>query len=214
MSSSHDREHLDDLLDRSAPPTTIHTSSIAHELRELQAAVRDQTGRPAPRTRWTRPTIAGLVVLLLVGGATTAVASGWRPDGWVHPVVGSYSYILPSGNTCDIVVSNVQGSDPESMKVMSDFYQDADYAQLLSDDAIAARILKDRAVDVIWALDENGSQVPGGYGTPYYDADQEYQSAISHILSEAATAKIDAGLTDVDPNLTYDGRGDCGEADQ
>jgi hypothetical protein len=215
MSSSHDREHLDDLLDGSAPPTTVQNSSIMYDLHELEAATREVAHRPTKRSRWSRPTIAGVIALLLVGGATTAVAAGWRPDGWVHPVVGNYSYTLPSGTVCEIIVGNVQGSDPKSMQVMSDFYRDADYATLLSDDAIAEQIQKGRAVDVIWALDENGEMVPGGYGTPYYDADQEYDNAVSQILSEAATAKIDdAGLTGVDPNLSYEGRSDCGAADQ
>jgi hypothetical protein len=215
MSSPHDREHLDDLLDRSAPPTTVQNSAIMYDLHELEAAAREASKRPAKHSRWSRPTIAGVVALLLVGGATTAVAAGWRPDGWVHPVVGNYGYTLPSGTVCDMIVGNVQGSDPESMKVMGDFYRDADYAALLSDDAIATRIEKIRDVDVVWALDENGEMVPGGYGTLFYDADEEYESAVSQILSEAAEAEIaDAGLTGVDPNLTYEGRRDCGEAVQ
>jgi hypothetical protein len=90
MSSSHDRNHLDDLLDQSAPPIPTVTNSVTDEVLRLHVLTREAAERTGRHRRWSRPTIAGAIALLLVGGASTAVATGWRPPSWENPVDSSY----------------------------------------------------------------------------------------------------------------------------
>jgi hypothetical protein len=215
MSSSHDRNHLDDLLDQSAPPIPTVTNSVTDEVLRLHVLTREAAERTGRHRRWSRPTIAGAIALLLVGGASTAVATGWRPPSWENPVDSSYTFTLPSGPTCTMLIGNVGGSDPESVQVIRDFYRDADYTKLLDDDAIAAQIQKIR-LDKNTAIDAAGNEVPAGYGTKYYNADEEYKSAVNGILTDAAWTEIESeGLTGVDPNLTWEGIGtDCPESAQ
>lgn len=210
MSPSHDREHLDDLLDQSAPPTTTITNSVTDEVLRLHVLTREAAERTSRRRRWSRPTIAGVIALLLVGGASTAVATGWRPPAWENPVDSTYTYTLPSGASCETYVGNVGGSDPESVQVIRDFYRDIDYETVLTKEAISAQIQKMR-LDKQTAVDAEGNVVAGGYGTEYYNADEEYASAVSSILSDGAWAKLESeGLTGVDPNLTWESAGgDC-----
>jgi hypothetical protein len=101
------------------------------------------------------------------------------------------------------------------LQVIRDFYRDADYTKLLDDDAIAAQIQKIR-LDKNTAIDAAGNEVPAGYGTKYYNADEEYKSAVNGILTDAAWTEIESeGLTGVDPNLTWEGIGtDCPESAQ
>jgi hypothetical protein len=84
MSSSHDREHLDDLLDQSAPPSPTITNSVTDEVMRLHVLTREEAERTSRRNRWSRPAIAGALALMLVGGATTAVATGWRRGPAAH----------------------------------------------------------------------------------------------------------------------------------
>lgn len=210
MSSSHDRERLDDLLDQSAPPTTTITNAVTDEVLRLHVLTREAAEHTDRRRRWSKPTIAGAIALLLVGGASTAVATGWRPPAWENPADSTYTYTLPSGASCETYVGNVGGSDPESVQVIRDFYRDVDYEAVLTKEAISAQIQKIR-LDENTFVDDDGIEHPAGYGTEYYNADEEYASAVTSILNDGASAKLESeGLTGVDPNLTWEmAGGDC-----
>ena len=64
-------DYLDELLDRSAPRTTVMTGSVADALTRLRVATSVETENASLR----RPVIAGLTFVLLLGDAATATAA-------------------------------------------------------------------------------------------------------------------------------------------
>ncbi|MDY0914500.1 hypothetical protein [Rathayibacter festucae] len=188
---------------------------MSAELDFLQNSVQQEASKAGRRKKWARPVVAGVATLLLFGGAaTTAAATGlWQPPWWADEALTSFSYTLPSGAECNRLVGVVQGSDPESIAIVESFYRDTDIDALLAEDAIDTAITQIRSEDNTFVTDD-GSVEPAGWGTAHYSADQEYDSAVSRIVTNAVGAKLDAeGLLGFDQNLTYLGNANCPGAD-
>jgi len=201
-------DHLDELLDRSAPQTTPITPGVADELKRLRAAT---TSTMRPPRRWARPVVAGFAALLLVGGAAAAAAAAgmWTLPWAQDDAIASFHYTLPSGIECEQRIGGVSGTVPAAIAAVEDFYRDADFAALLTDDAIQAAIDKQRQGGGIHVNDD-GSRVPGGYGTEFYNADREYLSAVWDVVVTAMDTDLARhGLAGVDNKLTLQSEPNC-----
>ena len=134
-------DHLDDLLDLSAPRTTVVTHSVVDELTRLRVATSVETASAFPKRPWRRPVIAGLASVLLLGGAaaaTAAVSNSWLPLAQTR--VASMTYTLPSGVECEERIGNVQGQDSRAVGVVENFYRTTDIGSLLTEEKIASTI--------------------------------------------------------------------------
>jgi hypothetical protein len=202
-------DHLDELLDRSAPQTTPITPGVADELKHLRAAT--ETAARQPR-RWARPVVAGFAALLFVGGAAAAAAAAtgiWTLPWAEDDAIASFHYTLPSGIECEQRIGGVSGTVPAAITAVQDFYRSADFDALLTDEAIQAAIEKQRQGGGIHVNDD-GSRVPGGYGTEFYDADREYLSAVWDVVVTAMDTDLARqGLAGVDNELTLQSEPNC-----
>jgi hypothetical protein len=208
-------DHLDDLLDRSRPRTTVMTEAVVDGLERLwTAAETESLGARRTRRRWTRPVVAGLLALVMAGGAATAAATStglWTP--WAETPDAAHIYTLPSGAECEARIGNVQGTDSEVVLAVETFYATTDIDALLTDERIDATIAQLRTEESL-VMNADGSSEPGGFGTEHYSADHEYDAAVSRILSEAVTAELDRrGMAGVDANLSWEGETHCPGAD-
>lgn len=203
-------DHLDDLLDQSAPRTTVMTESVADELTRLRVATSVETASVTVRRPWRRPVIAGLASVLLLGGAATATAAvtnSWVP--WAQTPVASMTYTLPSGVECEERIGNVLGHDPRAVDVVENFYRTTDIGSLLTEEKIASTIEWIRQDSNI-AVNADGSTEPAGYGTVHYNADEEYQQAVSMIVTAAVSTELaDQGIDGADRNLSSDSQAFC-----
>lgn len=97
------RDDLDDLLDASTP------AARTLEKRVIRAMVVEARGevRTAPRAK-RAALISGALALLMAGGAGVAVAADFFDWANLNNPIGSYTYQLPSGATCDVVFGDVQ----------------------------------------------------------------------------------------------------------
>jgi hypothetical protein len=130
---THTPDHLDVLLNDSAPAETTSSPGLRHEL-----AVMAAEARTASRLR-RRPlriaATAGLAALL-VSGAGTAVAASvfdWAP--WAQDPDLAYPFILPSGRACEarVAVYDIESIDSNGAVTRSDPANDSDFARHLRD---------------------------------------------------------------------------------
>ncbi|TFD88928.1 MULTISPECIES: hypothetical protein [Cryobacterium] len=203
-------DDLDGLLDRSAPRTTVMTDSVADELTQLRVATSVETARVTARRPWRRPVFAGLASVLLLGGAATATAAvtnSWVP--WAQTPVASMAYTLPSGVECEERIGNIRGQDPAAVEAVKNFYRTTDIESLLTKEKIASTIEWIRQDSNI-AVNADGSTEPAGYGTVHYNADEEYQRAVTMIVTAAVSAELaNQGIDGADSNLSSDGQSFC-----
>ncbi|TFD48487.1 hypothetical protein E3T55_13455 [Cryobacterium frigoriphilum] len=203
-------DDLDGLLDRSAPRTTVMTDSVADELTRLRVATRVETASVTLRRPWRRPVFAGLASVLLLGGAATATAAvtnSWVP--WAQTPVTSMAYTLPSGAECEERIGNVRGQDPAAVEAVENFYRTTDIESLLTKEKIASTIEWIRQDSNI-AISADGSTEPAGYGTVHYNADEEYQRAVTMIVTAAVSTELaNQGIDGADSNLSSDGQSFC-----
>lgn len=120
------RDTLDDLLDRSAPP-----SGPAAKV-DLDAMIADAR-QPDPRTLRPRILItAGLAAVLASGGVGVALATdgfSWAP--WARDPVGAVQFTMTDGLYCELRFSEyTAGSDPafvnEVNRILEDWYRSTD----------------------------------------------------------------------------------------
>ena len=181
-------DHLSELLDRSAPPTSELTPSVVIELKMLRASSGTLgTSRP----RWIRPALAGFAAIALIAGVGTAAAASGT---WVLPwaesnAVVSIAYTPPSGAECELRIGGISSAVPAVQAAVENFYRTADMDALLSPDAIQSTIdyRRDQAKELggpVWT-NEDGSTEPSGFGTAHFDADQEYGDAVLSVVFAA-----------------------------
>ncbi|PJJ65379.1 hypothetical protein [Compostimonas suwonensis] len=209
MSMTPARDPFDEVLDQSSPRTTPLTPDVMVELKRLGAITGAAAGA-RPR-RWARPAVAALVAALVFGGvATAAAATGMWTLPWAQSdSIASFSYTLPSGIECEQRIGGVSGTVPAAIEATEDFYRDTDLAALLTDDAIQATIERRRGGESVH-VNPDGSRVPGGFGTEYYSADQEYMTAVWDIVVTAMDADLARrGMTGVDNELTLQSEPNC-----
>lgn len=201
-------DRLDDLLDQSRPPTTPITPGVAEALRRLRSGTRTESR--AGLSRWSRPAVVGLAAVLIVGGGAAAAASGTWTLPWAeNNSIATFSYTLPSGIECEQRVGGVTGTVPAVIEATENFYRNTDIQALLTPEAIQAAIANQRSGESIHVLDD-GTRVAGGYGTQYYDADQEYMTAVINVVFTAMDDELAReGLEGADPDASLQSEPNC-----
>lgn len=176
-------EPLDDLLDRSAP--VVRRADDA----TIAAMIADAREMSVPRRRRRRLVVAGgVLTALLVGGAGIATAAEVFDWGsWLEDPVGEYALTLPSGLECTVRIAHYTAADPavahEVNRIVEDWWRSTDVAAA-TEPLIPQMIDQIRAADTTVYIAETGETVPGGYGTDWYDADQEYHFAFANAVGE------------------------------
>lgn len=211
MSVSPSREHIDDALNQSKPPTSTITPEITAEIQRVRAAARAATQPVRPR-RWTRPVVATVTSLVLVSGAAAAAAasSGLWQNPWAEDPDGSLTFTLPSGAVCEQRFGNVGGGDSDEVAAIEAFYRETDLDALITPSAVDTVIAERRAQGAGVHVNGDGTTTPSGYGTDNYSADEEYWTAVWDIVitkldEELARRGIDSAGT----NLTFSGEANC-----
>lgn len=206
-------DHLSDLLDKSAPPMSEVTPSLASELERLRASSRS-LGTSTPR--WIRPALAGFAaVALLAGVGTAAVASGTWVLPWAESNAAvSIAYTPPSGVACELRIGGISSSEPAVQAAVENFYRTADMETLLTPEAIQSMIdyRREQAQElgVPARTNENGSTEPSGFGTAHFDADQEYADAVLAVVFTAMDDDLARqGLAFLDENWTLQAEPQC-----
>lgn len=165
-------------------------------------------GRQSARAGESIPRLLALVpALLLVGCAaavpqpgedpvrTTPSVSDGLPAPKGHELVGSYSFAVPSGDTCVATYFFPDHADDDLLATAHSVFDRLTAEDIGPgvDEAIeAARRTEGTAVDA------DGNEVPAGYGTEWYpEPDVEYSSAVTDAIgtllrAEWSAAGIDA----------------------
>jgi hypothetical protein len=208
-----DRDRLEALLSESAPRDERELSGG-----RIEAMIaRSRTdARAAGRLGWLRNprvAIAGAAAIVLFGGAGAAAAAtydDWAP--WAQDPDLAYTYTLPSGAECEQRLGEVYSGDPELTAAVRDIMRNGDVVARADIDKWIGEIRAGKNTRVL----DDGTEVPAGYGTAYYSADQEYDSAMSQAISEVIGDDLrDRGFNE-DPgadNLQWSGQGYCPGAD-
>ena len=201
-----DRDSLDQLLADTRPLTSEITPDVLRQLDLLVAESAPAVGRPARKRAWRRPLAAGLMSVLVLGGAATAAAAAtgvwplWAetPDAVAH-------FRLPSGAQCEYRLGNVQGHDPAAVDLIRDHYRALDTSALLEPANVNAMI------DQIQA--EEAGAVGGDSGFQSLSPDAQYRTAIWRLLHEGLDSEIaDSGVNADAAELMSEGQLFCPEA--
>ncbi|GMA23756.1 hypothetical protein GCM10025864_15150 [Luteimicrobium album] len=195
-SVAEDRE-FSELLRSAAPPVPAVTGAV---LTELHAVTRAAAGlrQRARRRRWF--TGVGAVAALAASGVGGA-AIGSQPAedyswgkgtswaSWAEHPAATLTYRLPGGGTCEQRLGEVDAADPASEAFATKFMRSTD---LVAGADVRAAISKLRSEDY-QVHSPDGKMVQGGFGTPFYNADYEYDQAVTaavqtEILAAAAAA--------------------------
>lgn len=168
---------LDDRLRRSAPRLE-DVPDLQPALTELVTAT-----RATPRRRVGRrgvlisTTTAGIVF----AGTAAAAALGFGP--WSSPAGknpdGSLAFTMPNGVACEYRIGDLD-SDGDTDKLRA-WLDERTLAEITD---VAAMIETIRAEDNHY-FREDGTAVEIGYGTPYYDANNEYVDAVRRAVQAA-----------------------------
>jgi len=116
---------------------------------------------------------------------------------WAQHPDATINYTLPGGGSCELRLGEFQYSpdpnrpadvaaDPRSIDAALNYLHSAD---VLADSDVDGVIQENRS-DENWADDGTGNPVPFGYGTDSYNADVEYNLAVSEAVQEAITAHL------------------------
>ena len=154
-------------------------------------ALDDASSTAQREVRNSRPNRRGLFVgvalsSVLLAGAGVAVAAEvieW-PD-WAADPTGAYTFVLPSGVSCEAKLGNVltyNGERRDELRAdLKDWFEHTDIVAEVTP-VVADFIEESRAGRNLVKLDD-GTEVEGGYGTEYYNADLEYEMAFNHALN-------------------------------
>lgn len=192
---------LDDLLARSAPATrTADTAALGTMIAEASLESRTR------RRRRIGVLASSVAALLLVGTAGVAVATDgftWSP--WLSDPVGEYAITLPSGLECSVRIAHYTARDAAVAdrvnSIVEDWWRNDDIAAQAT--ALTPQMIDQiRGAENTVYVAETGENVPGGFGTEWYDADQEYHFAFAQAIGELERAELAAhGITTADLGL-------------
>ncbi len=186
MTDDHGRDALDDLLDASAPAVPPVSARLRGELAAMALEARHDARPTAVARRIPRGVAAAGAVALLAGGAGAAAASDlWSP--WARTPAATYTYTLPSGAVCEERIGNFIARDAAATQAAQEWLAGVDALAVADVEGVYARMKAE--TDVV-ALDAQGREVPGHYGTPYWNADLHYSMAVGVAVGEAVDAEL------------------------
>lgn len=177
------RDPIDDLLAQSAPATQRAEEAA---LTTMIAAARRES-RPASRRRLAAAaaSVAGVLVLGTAGVAVATDGFTWTP--WLSDPIAAYSLTLPSGLDCTVRIAHYTGTDQAVVddvnRIVEEWWRAGDVAAQ-AEAGTPAEIAAIRAAENTVYIEETGETVPGGYGTEWYDADDEYHFAFANAIGE------------------------------
>lgn len=190
---THTPDHLDVLLDASAPADTTASPALRHDLAVMAARARTAS-RPKRRPLRVAAT-AGLAALLLSGAGTAVAATVFDWEPWAqHPDL-SYPFVLPSGRACEarVAVYDVEHVDADGAVTRapaddSDFAHHIRGLDLVDQAAVQASLVevrqRDTSVSYV-AVTPAGllEDVPATASGP--TEDDEYAAAVSATVRSA-----------------------------
>lgn len=180
---------FDDLLERSSQPLPETPALRAEVARLVRAARASSMRRRATPSRLAIGTATAVMVSL--GGAAAAAGGLWTAP-WAHHPLTSITYTLPSGTTCAQRIGNLHIANVQAQDLIRDWLSAHPIDQIIDLHAAIAEI---RSEPNTWVRGD-GRSVQVGYGTPYYDPDYEYDTAVWRAISSAISRKLnDAGYT-------------------
>ncbi|QGQ20356.1 hypothetical protein GC089_15615 [Cellulomonas sp. JZ18] len=187
MSLDHGRDALDDLLDASAPAVAPVSARLRDELATMVQEARHDARPSAVVRRLPRAVAVTGAVALLAGGAGAAAATSdlWSP--WARTPAATYTYTLPSGAVCEERIGNFVAQDAAATRAAQEWLASVDVLAVADVEGVYARMKAD--LDVV-ALDAQGREVPGHYGTPHWNADRHYSMAVHRAVGEAIDAEL------------------------
>lgn len=100
---THTPDHLDVLLDASAPGETIASPALRRDLAVM--AARARAAAHPKRRRLGIAATAGLAALLASGAGTAVAATVFNWEPWARNPDIAYPFTLPSGRTCEARVA-------------------------------------------------------------------------------------------------------------
>lgn len=213
-------------LHQTAPRVTPDDDALAARMAAMAAATTHKQRTTSRRKQGIAAAI--LAPVLLLGGTGAAFAattidwsSFWGIStttewaDWAQHPDATINYTLPGGGSCELRLGEFQYSpdlnrpaniaaDPRSIDAALNYLHSAD---VLADSDVDGVIQENRS-DENWADDGTGNPVPFGYGTDNYNADVEYNLAVSEAVQEAITAHLDT-LGIPSTGLGYQSQAQC-----
>ncbi|WP_313479926.1 hypothetical protein [Microbacterium sp.] len=170
-----EHDALTSLLQRAQPHVSARSYDVDAEIR-VMAARTQQEARRRPHAR--RPLLAGLAAFLVVaGGATAAAAATMQWDPWALEPDASFAVTMPSGTQCEYRYGGLDGTASEEVR---SFIANNDIVAMADVEGVIARARAQGQA----MYDENGELQPAGPGSAMYDADWEYQFALSQAVTD------------------------------
>ncbi|GAB3631435.1 hypothetical protein GCM10027421_07880 [Microbacterium shaanxiense] len=192
---------LDELLDASAPAArTVASRHVRMMLADARKEVRAQR-RPRRAA-----TVAGVLALVMAGGAGVATAT----DYWasVNNPIGTYSYQVPSGATCEVVFGDVQIAERSDRARRDQIENDLQVWFAATDVVAIAESRVDEYVQERHDMLADAGLVDGELSS--HDLDIAYAYAIDRSISDQAMAEIER-LGYTAEGVGYGAQGRCPE---
>lgn len=192
---------LDELLDASAPAArTVASRDVRMMLADARKEVRAQR-RPRRAA-----TVAGVLALVMAGGAGVATAT----DYWasVNNPIGTYSYQVPSGATCEVVFGDVQIAERSDRARRDQIENDLQVWFAATDVVAIAESRVDEYVQERHDMLADAGLVDGELSG--HDLDIAYAYAIDRSISDQAMAEIER-LGYTAEGVGYGAQGRCPE---
>jgi len=192
---------LDELLEASAPAARAVAS---RDVRMMLADARKEVR--AQRRPRRAATVAGVLALVMAGGAGVATAT----DYWasVNNPIGTYSYQVPSGATCEVVFGDVQIAERSDRARRDQIENDLQVWFAATDVVAIAESRVDEYVQERHDMLADAGLVDGELSS--HDLDIAYAYAIDRSISDQAMAEIER-LGYTAEGVGYGAQGRCPE---
>ena len=176
---------------------------IRHPERTREA-IRDHRSR---RGVLIATTTAGIVLAGTAAAAALGVVGGWETP-WGENPDGAIEFTLPSGEDCEYRIGNVDTTSRERSDEPR-AWLDAHTLDQVAD--VDATLTDMRAQGNTFVRDD-GTEVKVGYGTPYYDANNEYVDAVTRGVNTAIAEQAEeTGILQEGSSLGVESEVNCAD---
>lgn len=204
-----DQDDLDRALRSLARPATTITPAIEDELAKLTITTMREATSSSTSPPWRFAVAGVLSVGAIVGVGAAAVATGlWAP--WAQTPDGSFTYVLPSGVTCEERVGDLYADNPDVRSAVQDIFATTDVVAV-SD--VAGSVAELEADDATVAYAEAALAAGDVHGMTT-TADVIYSMAVSNAVSETVQEQLAARGFDMSEEqnlISFQGQALCGQ---